>query len=220
LLLPGVSRVGHIEAQGEIIAGKWQAGRQAAEAKEGRQAMSVYKRGEVWWYKFRFNGQVIRESANTGSKTLAREAERIRRQESEEGLNGIRRQRARLFSLAAQEWLDLKRSVLSPRSVEIQKANLKHLGPQFDGKLIGDIEAADISRYHWQQPASVYYLTNRQRECILPFSLKNWPRAAQFGPGSRSTVGFRIITTTLEVQFFPARERSPAFQKARRNVVS
>jgi hypothetical protein len=72
----------------------------------------------------------------------------------------------------------------------------------------------------WQQPASVYYLINRQRECILPFSLKNWPRAAQLGPGSRSTVGFRIITTTLEVQFFPARERSLAFQKARRNVVS
>ena len=24
--------------------------------------MSVYKRGDVWWYKFRFAGQMIRES--------------------------------------------------------------------------------------------------------------------------------------------------------------
>src|ERR1035441_28296 len=109
--------------------------------------MSVYKRGEVWWYKFRFNGQTIRESADSSSKTVAREAERIRRRELEEGLNGIRRQRARLFSFASQEWLDLKRSVLAPRSVQIEKANLKHLGPHFGGKLIGDIEAADISRY-------------------------------------------------------------------------
>jgi len=33
----------------------------------------LYKRGNVWWFKFRFQGQVIRESANTNSKTLARE---------------------------------------------------------------------------------------------------------------------------------------------------
>jgi hypothetical protein len=30
--------------------------------------VSVYKRGDVWWYKFVFNGQVIRESAKTNSK--------------------------------------------------------------------------------------------------------------------------------------------------------
>lgn len=115
--------------------------------------MSVYRRGEVWWYKFRFNGQAIRESADTGSKTVAREAERVRRRELEEGLNGIRRQRARLFSLAAREWLDLKRSVLSLRSVQIEQANLKHLGPYFDRTLIGDIEAADISRYQQRRLA-------------------------------------------------------------------
>ncbi len=115
--------------------------------------MSVYKRGEVWWYKFRFNGQTIRESADTRSKTVAREAERIRRRELEEGSNGIRRQRARLFSPASQEWLDLKRSVLSARSVQIEEANLKHLGPHFGGKLIGDIEAADIGRYQQRRLA-------------------------------------------------------------------
>ena len=115
--------------------------------------MSVYKRGEVWWYKFRINGQSIRESADTGSKTVARDAERIRRRELEEGLNGIRRQRALLFSVAAQEWLDLKRSVLSARSVQIEEANLKHLKPCFGGTLIGDIEAADISRYQQRRIA-------------------------------------------------------------------
>jgi len=81
--------------------------------------MSVYRRGQVWWYKFHFANQVIRQSAATGSKTVARNAERVRRRELEEGLNGIRRQRARLFSVAAQEWLDLKRSVVSARSVQI-----------------------------------------------------------------------------------------------------
>ena len=115
--------------------------------------MSVYRRGGVWWYKFRMNGQVIRESADTNSKVVAQKAERIRRRELEEGLNGIRQQRARLFSVAAQEWLDLKRSVLSARSVQIEQANLKHLVPHFGGKLIGDIEPTDISRYQQRRVA-------------------------------------------------------------------
>jgi hypothetical protein len=34
--------------------------------------MSLYKRGDVWWYKFRFAGQVVRESSKSESKTVAR----------------------------------------------------------------------------------------------------------------------------------------------------
>jgi hypothetical protein len=33
--------------------------------------MALYKRGDVWWFKFRFEGQVIRESAKTDSKSIA-----------------------------------------------------------------------------------------------------------------------------------------------------
>jgi hypothetical protein len=66
----------------------------------------VYRRGRVWWYKFWFNGQLIRESANSGSKTVAREAEKARRRELELAVNRIpKRERVPLFSLAAQEWL-------------------------------------------------------------------------------------------------------------------
>jgi hypothetical protein len=35
--------------------------------------VSVYKRGEVWWYKFRFGGQMIRESSKSPSKTVAKD---------------------------------------------------------------------------------------------------------------------------------------------------
>ncbi len=50
--------------------------------------MSLYKRGDVWWYKFRFAGQMIRESSKSESKTVAKDAERARRRELEE--SGIR----------------------------------------------------------------------------------------------------------------------------------
>ena len=41
-----------------------------------RNKVSLYKRGDVWWYKFRFAGQMIRESSKSGSKTVAKDAER------------------------------------------------------------------------------------------------------------------------------------------------
>jgi hypothetical protein len=56
--------------------------------------MSLYKRGDVWWYKFRFAGQVIRESTKSDSRTVARSAEHARRRELEQGFNRIERHRA------------------------------------------------------------------------------------------------------------------------------
>ncbi len=59
--------------------------------------MSLYKRGDVWWYKFRFGGQVIRESSKSESKTVAKEAERARRRELEEAFNRIKKPRSARF---------------------------------------------------------------------------------------------------------------------------
>jgi integrase len=107
----------------------------------------LYRRGEVWWYEFTFCGQRIRESAKTNSKTVAKEAKRLRRRQMEEGFHGIRKRRALLLSVAAEEWLAFKRPHLAPRSVEIEEQNLEHLKPHIGGKLLGDIAPEDIARY-------------------------------------------------------------------------
>jgi integrase len=110
--------------------------------------MSVYKRGDVWWYKFRFAGQMIRETSKSSSRTVAVAAERVRRRELEQGFNRIEKQRiAQLFSVAADNWLAAKRAHLAPRSVVIEQANLKHLKPFFGKMLLCDIRGDDISRY-------------------------------------------------------------------------
>jgi hypothetical protein len=71
--------------------------------------MSVYKRGGTYWFEFAFNGSRIRESAKSTSKTLAREAERARRRELEEAVNGIvKRERPPLFPIGADRWLESK----------------------------------------------------------------------------------------------------------------
>ncbi len=45
--------------------------------------MALFKRGGVWWYKFYFAGQPIRESSKSTSKTVAKSAEQQRRRELE-----------------------------------------------------------------------------------------------------------------------------------------
>jgi len=110
--------------------------------------MSLYRRGDVWWYKFRFAGQMIRETSKSNSKTVAKDAERARRRELEQGFNRIERQRvAQLFSVAAENWLAAKKAHLAPRSVAIERANLKHLNPFFGKMLACDIRGEDIARY-------------------------------------------------------------------------
>jgi len=39
--------------------------------------MSLFRRGDVWWYEFWFAGQRIRESTKSASKTVAGDAEKI-----------------------------------------------------------------------------------------------------------------------------------------------
>jgi integrase len=66
----------------------------------------------------------------------------------EESYNGIkRRDRAKLFSVAADEWLILKSLTLAASSQRIERDNLKHLRPHFEKRLVTDIQAKDVSRY-------------------------------------------------------------------------
>jgi integrase len=111
-------------------------------------AIFRYKGSKVWTMDFLFHGQRIRESTGTRSKTLASKIEDKRRRALEEGAAGIRKQRhPLLLSVAADEWLDMKKATLAPRSVKIEKANLAHLLPELGRKLICDLDARDVARY-------------------------------------------------------------------------
>jgi integrase len=112
--------------------------------------MSVfrYRGSKVWTMDFLFHGQRIRESTGTRSKTLALKIEDKRRRDLEEGAAGIKkRQQPLLLSVAAEKWLELKKTSLAPRSVEIVDRTLAHLLPELGRMLICDIEAQDIARY-------------------------------------------------------------------------
>ena len=54
----------------------------------------IYKRGKVYWYKFRWNGELIRESAKTGNDKVARQLEAAHRTSLAKGEVGIRERKA------------------------------------------------------------------------------------------------------------------------------
>jgi integrase len=106
--------------------------------------MSVYKRGKVYWFKFRFEGQAIRESAKTESKTVARDAERARRRELELGINGLTRRERPLFPVGAKEWFKSK-TALSALGARYYRQYIRKLSAHFGNRLVTDIAAEDVA---------------------------------------------------------------------------
>src|SRR6516162_6900750 len=93
----------------------------------------IYRRGKngTYWFRFRFAGRFVHESARTKSKTLARDAERQRRRELETKWNRIeRRTLPPRFEQAARLWLEQAKPHLADRTQDIYDVAIRcHLSP-------------------------------------------------------------------------------------------
>ena len=108
----------------------------------------LYRRGQVWWYKFKFAGRLFQESSKTTTKEVARRAELKRRRELDEGFHGLRKREApQSLRTASDAWLELKKPTFAPKTYLIEKTNLGHILPILGQRLLSDLDAADISRY-------------------------------------------------------------------------
>jgi hypothetical protein len=110
----------------------------------------VYQRGQqgFWWYRFRFGGRIVHESAKTTSKTVARDAERARRRELEHKYNKIeKRALPPQFESASKAWLEGEKPQLAERTHAIYDVALRcHLSPAFGSWLLCDIDGEALSR--------------------------------------------------------------------------
>ena len=110
----------------------------------------LYQRGKerTWWYRFRFGGRIVHESARTQSKTVAREAEKQRRRQLEESWNQItRRALPPAFAKAAAEWLERREGQVAANTLSMARVALKHVLPVFGSKLLCDIAPKDVQAY-------------------------------------------------------------------------
>jgi integrase len=123
------------------------------------------KHTKVWYYEFIFAGRLVKESAKTKSKTVAKQAEQARRRELEKGFNGVsdgRQERIRNVEELASGFLaDYK--VRKPKSATFAQHALGHVV-----RLIGDLMAVDVT-----DKAVVKYQTDRLRENAAPKTIND-----------------------------------------------
>ncbi len=110
--------------------------------------MAVFKRGGVWWYKFFFAGQLIRESAKSSSKTVAKDAENQRRRELEQGFHNLKQRREnrirQLREVADEYFADYK---LRFRGVTFAEYAIGHVVRHLGDKLLVDIDETEVLGY-------------------------------------------------------------------------
>ena len=139
--------------------------------------MSLFQRGDIWWYEFWFAGRRIRESSKSESKTVAKSAEKNRRRELEEGFNNVsdvRRERVRVMREIADEFFEEYKLRL-PQSSTFAEYAIGHIK-----RLVGDRAAPTSSL------AKSFELC---RPCPAPTPL----------PSSRSRPGPRSASTRLRL---------------------
>ena len=111
--------------------------------------MSLFRRGDVWWYEFWFAGRRIRESSKSPSKTVAKGAEQKRKRELEAGFNNftdLRHERIRTFSDMADEFFTAYKLRL-PQSVVFAGYAINHLKRILGGKMLVDFNETAVIQY-------------------------------------------------------------------------
>jgi integrase len=113
--------------------------------------MAIYKRCDVYWYEFIFAGKRIRESARTGSKTVAKEAEKDRRRELERTLAGLpaepRENRIRSVNDVVRPYLHAYELNHREQSILFAKGRLTHVMRLLGNVLLPDLTEEAIRGY-------------------------------------------------------------------------
>ena len=130
--------------------------------------MGVYKRGDVWWYKFKFAGESIRESTKQSNKRVAEQIEAARKTALAKGEVGIKERgpvpTLRDFGSQFIEAVET-RNAAKPRTVAFYREKLKRL-LEFEtlaSTKLDEVDEALIERFIQRQRRRVSPATvNRQ----------------------------------------------------------
>jgi integrase len=111
--------------------------------------LSLFQRGDIWWYEFWFAGRRIRESSKSESKTVAKSAEKNRRRELEEGFNNVsdvRRERVRPVGEIADDFFEEYKLRL-PQSATFAEYAIGHIKRLVGDTMLVDMNEASIIKY-------------------------------------------------------------------------
>jgi integrase len=114
--------------------------------------MSVFKRGKVVWYKFTWNGQIVRESTRQSKKRVAEELEAAHRTRLARGEAGLLTHKQRLtfvdYAVTFVRFVET-RSAEKPATIKFYKACVRRLleFPPLASARLQDVDEAIIELY-------------------------------------------------------------------------
>jgi integrase len=115
--------------------------------------MAVYKRGKIWWYKFTWNGELIRESTKQTNKRVAEQMESAHKTSLAKGEVGIR-DRVSVPTLKDFTERDFRpyieaRFQNKPKTLEYYRTGLKNLNgyPPLADCILDEISAERIAGF-------------------------------------------------------------------------
>jgi hypothetical protein len=117
--------------------------------------MSLFRRGDVWWYEFWFAGRRIQESSKSISKTVAKSAELRRRRELAEGYNSfedIRHERVRTINEIATDFLTSYK-LRNPQSAVFATYAVRHLQRVIGDRMLVEVSEQTVRDYQDQRRA-------------------------------------------------------------------
>ena len=124
--------------------------------------MAVFKRGNVWWYKFVFRGQEIRQTTRQSNKRAAEQIEAVHKTRLAKGEVGIQERgpvpALKVFAPRFMEAVET-RSAAKPRTVAFYREKLKRL-LEFDALASAKLDQID--------EALIERFVQRQRKRVAP----------------------------------------------------
>jgi integrase len=163
--------------------------------------MSLYKRGNVYWYKFMWNGQLVRESTKQGNDKVARQMESAHRTSLAKGEVGIRERKpsptlVEFMSHTFQPWVEATFRE-KPRTAVWYRGGIRRLS-EF-GLLakarLSEITAEAVHAYIVKRQTDGLNITSGNRELQIPRRIL------------RLSVEWGSVQSTIRIKLLPGEKR-------------
>ncbi len=132
--------------------------------------MGVYKRGDVWWYKFTWKGELIRESTKQSNKRIAEQIEAVRKAALVKGEVGIKEKKpcptlSDFLQRSFQPFLEATKAE-EPNTVAFYRACITNLlaWPKLAEANLEQIKSALITNYISQRQKAGLSVATINRE--------------------------------------------------------
>lgn len=124
---------------------------------------SLYRRGRVWWLKYRQNGRAVRESSGTTKETVARRMLRLREGDVERGIPVLPKLGRVSFTEAAEDLLTDYRTNRKATLPDTERRLRLHLTPFFQNRRLASISTSDVRAFIAKRQADTVRVRNARR---------------------------------------------------------